>query len=179
MVREHVVLEGAGEEFNAFLTEFQRESDRATAVLGAAMLDNLLEALILRLVRDPDTARERLLTNSGPLGALSARIDVAHAFGLLADRDAADLHDIRRIRNDFAHQLHGLTFDTQRIADRSRNLRCVNAVFEAHRDLPGVYGDSPRQRYVLAVALLGNWIRQTRVHRIAEPPTSPNTVNRA
>jgi hypothetical protein len=43
-----------------------------------------------------------LLESSKPLGTFSARIDAAHAFGLIGDDDAADIHVVRRVRNEFA-----------------------------------------------------------------------------
>jgi hypothetical protein len=110
------------EEYTRLLDDINTESDRAAAVLAAAMLDDALKYAILARATDRPAA-EKLLRNSAPLGAFSARIDAALAFGLIEAGDAADLHIVRRIRNDFAHEMRRLTFQAQKIADLAANLR--------------------------------------------------------
>src|SRR4051812_31758504 len=95
MALAHNIFDGSNERFTAFLKELQAESDRATAVLGVALLDELLETLLRNSVRDPKRAEEALLGTSRPLGSFSSRIDAAHMFGLIADEDAADFHVTR------------------------------------------------------------------------------------
>jgi hypothetical protein len=100
------------------------------------------------------------------LAAFSARIDAAHAFGLVGDDDAADMHVVRRIRNEFAHQLHGLTFSAQRIADLTKNIRCVSAYERAN---PAEVM-SPRGRFIAGVAFLGDWLLSKERKRRRRPP---------
>jgi hypothetical protein len=113
-----------------WLEAFRNESDRAAAVLGGALLDELLSRLFrARLTADanPDLLRER-----GALGSFAARIDIAYALGWLSPVERDDLHILRGIRNDFAHAVeHTLTFEDQSIADRTRNLKLPLRVLAA------------------------------------------------
>jgi DNA-binding MltR family transcriptional regulator len=110
-----------------FLEEFQGETDRAAAVLGAAYLDSRLEVLLReKFVALPDFV-EQLFHGQGALSSFSARISICYAIGLISRQAAEDLHIIRKIRNDFAHKPHGLSFETPTIADRVSNIRIVKS----------------------------------------------------
>ncbi len=136
-----------------FLEEFQQETDRAAAVLAGAYLDSRLEALLrAKFVAVPKFVEE-LLTGQGGLSSFSARISVAYAVGLISLRAADDLHSVRRIRNDFAHQLHGLSFKTQRISSRVAKFNVLQALRDKRGEAIPLPTD-PRKRFNLAVALL-------------------------
>ena len=116
-------------DLNNFSSHFRGESDRACAVLGAALLDSRLEGLYRRRLRD--LADE--LLSSGPLGPFSARIKLAHALAWIGELVYRDLETIRSIRNDFAHDFdHGLSFADASIEGRCNNLRVAQVVAEAH-----------------------------------------------
>ena len=137
MVRVHINLPGE-DEFNDFLDEFQRETARAAAVLGAAYLDALLQQLLTASFVDDANKIEALFNDGfGPLGSFRAKILAAYASGLLTAPDARDLHLIRKIRNDFAHGLHGLSFDDQSIANRCSEFDCTQERFNAEPQLSG------------------------------------------
>ena len=117
-------------DLDSFSVRFREESDRACAILGAALLDSRLEGLFRSKLKH---GAEKLLSNSGPLGSFSARSQLAVALEWI-DRDVFhDLNIIRRIRNDFAHSFdHELSFSDQSIEDRCRNLRTPAAWVEGH-----------------------------------------------
>lgn len=119
-----------------FRTEFMRESDRGVALVSAAMIDDLLGRCIRAFLLDrPET--ERLLNGfNAPLGTLSARTAAAFALGLLHERDYRDCETIRKVRNEFAHNVH-VKFTDQKITDLCSNLwlhRLVAAKTETARD---------------------------------------------
>jgi len=106
-----------------FAKELESESDRAAAVLSAAYLDLQLFHLLSAFLVDNSRERGELLGNeySGgdkPLGTFSARIRASYCLGLIGEIEHHDLDLIRRIRNEFAHQLHGLTFESDQIKGR-------------------------------------------------------------
>ena len=158
-------------DLNAFSTPFRAETDRACAVLGAALLDARLESLYERRLRD---SREELLSSNGPLGAFSARIRVARALAWISEDVRYDLDQIRSIRNEFAHNFdHELSFATQSIADRCRTLRVAKVLIEAneeaastpHRNLSaaviramGAILHPPRHRFEVTVEMLAQHI---------------------
>jgi len=160
----------ADTEMNDFLTEFQGESDRAAAVLGPAVLDDLLAQLIKASSVSPRLAKDLLGINK-PLGAFGARISLAEAMGLISEDEAKDLNRLRDIRNKFAHRLHGLTFASQTVSESCRHFRCVTAACESNTQFAAEFPTGARFAFNLTTALLAMYL--TRRLRAATPATAP------
>lgn len=172
-------------DLNAFSGPFRAESDRACAVLGAALLDARLESLYNRRLR---CFTDELLSNNGPLGTFSARIRVARALAWISDDVQYDLNLIRTIRNEFAHNFdHALSFADQSIADKCRALRVAQVLIDAnesaasrpHRNLSaeviramGAIFQPPRQRFEVTVEMLAQHLDE-----LAEESTEYNGPN--
>ena len=112
-------------DLQGFINEFQNESDRATAILGAALLDEKLLQLLQTFFVDDKEQVDLLLETEQPLGSLGARIRVAYCLGLITRNHFDTLTIIKGIRNAFAHQLHGLSFATPSIAKECDRLRSI------------------------------------------------------
>ena len=117
-------------DLDSFSIRFREESDRACAILGAALLDARLERLFRSRLKH---CADELLRNSGPIGTFSARNRIAHGLEWI-DRDVfQDLEAIRKIRNDFAHSFdHELSFTDQSVEARCSNLKTPIALIEGH-----------------------------------------------
>lgn len=154
-------------DLNAFSGPFRAESDRACAVLGAALLDARLESLYNRRLRN---SKEELLSGNGPLSTFSSRIRVARALNWVVDDVGFDLDQIRSMRNEFAHNIdHELSFENQSIADKCRTLRVAQVLVAANehaasiphpnvsaeviRAMGGIF-QPPRQRFEVTVEML-------------------------
>jgi hypothetical protein len=98
---------GKRNDSNAFFKELVTESDRAAAVLGAAKLDAQLFVILKPLFVEDDKLTANLLDRS----PFSRKIDLAYCVGLIPEVDFKTLQVIRNIRNLFAHELQGLSFD--------------------------------------------------------------------
>lgn len=131
----------------AIANAFAKETDRAAAIVAAAMLDdslaNLLEALLVRPDKDE---RSIVRGDQAPLGTFSARINAAHQLGLISRYFVRDLHLIRKIRNDFAHNPQDLSFDTSSVKGRvaaleSSGFNRRNAATRTGLGPPGPRGD--------------------------------------
>jgi hypothetical protein len=96
------------------------ESDRGCALLGVAYIDEALGELLRANFVD-DKAANELLDESRALGTLSARIIACHCLGLISPGFVRNLHLLRKIRNDFAHEVE-VSFETPAIAARCREL---------------------------------------------------------
>jgi DNA-binding MltR family transcriptional regulator len=142
------------DDWNAFSEELHKESDRAAAVLGAAYLDALLEDLLRAFFIDDPAEVNPLLAPDGPAGAFGARIRLAYGLGLLAKDEYFDLKTVQKIRNRFAHDLHGLDFSENSISDRCRNLRMPDAIFPRRPDWLLL----PRSKYIFSVVVLSQSI---------------------
>jgi mannitol operon repressor len=135
-------------DFTAFLREFQDETDRGAGLVGAAVIDDrLLETLGAFMVSNK-AASALLDGGTAPLGTFSSRIDATFALGLISDHEHRECHIIRRIRNEFAHRKHGVTFMDEKIRALCDTLQS---------DLPGGrdgFREKPRQVFINAVVLI-------------------------
>jgi DNA-binding MltR family transcriptional regulator len=114
------------QDLEGFFEEFQRESDRATAILGAALLDEKLLQLLTAFLVDDDQQVQLLLDVEQPLGSFGARIRMAYCLGLITRELFDTLTTIKSIRNAFAHQLHGLSFESPGIAKECTKLEATS-----------------------------------------------------
>jgi len=104
--------------------EFDKESDRACIIVAATMIDGALENLLRARLTPSASPQDSLLEGANaPISTLSARIDLAHRIGLLSAKFARDLHLVRRIRNDFAHNLNGCSFSDSGVQSRVMELK--------------------------------------------------------
>lgn len=131
-----------------------RESDRGSALVGAAMIDELLGALLRAYFDDERGIVDDLLEGAhAPLGVFSARIKLLRALSLISDEMYRDLESIREIRNLAAHfdRRRGLGFDTgfsaPPVAARCRSFVCLPPNWPAEM--------SPRRTFELLVGMLG------------------------
>jgi hypothetical protein len=104
------------------LREFCTESDRAAVVLGAAKLDYSLYQLLQQFLKPNEAGRDELLDGDGPLSTFSAKINLCHRLGLIHIDVARLLHLIRKIRNEFAHEVNTGTLDSSPHKDRIKQL---------------------------------------------------------
>lgn len=108
---------------NIFWDEFDKESDRACVILSAAMLDTALETVLRAHLVVESSATDRLFDGpNAPISDFSAKIDLAYRLGLISSMLCHDLHLIRRIRNDFAHNIAGCSFNDSSVRDRVAEL---------------------------------------------------------
>lgn len=109
--------------FNFLIQEFEKESDRACVVLAASLLDSALETVLSTYLVPVATGPDTLLDGAtAPVGTFSAKIDLAYRTGLISSRFARDLHLIRRIRNDFAHNISSCSFEDASVRSRALEL---------------------------------------------------------
>lgn len=110
------------EEFRAFAKEFEKETDRAAVILGAAKLDLLLCQILTKVLLPNPSSNDDLLDGDSPLSTFSARIKTVHRLGLISNGFARALHLVRKIRNSFAHELSSARLDSGFHFDRIRDL---------------------------------------------------------
>jgi hypothetical protein len=117
-------------EWISFFDELGRESERATAILAAAWIDKLLERKLAQLFSGGNAkARAKLFAASGPFASFSAKINAAFCVGWLDADVHNDLDVIRRIRNEFAHQIQGLSMESPKIRSLTESLRVPHREF--------------------------------------------------
>lgn len=105
--------------------ELDAQTDRGVAILGTALLDELLEKALKRHFRVDDKETACLFDPDRALGSFAAKTRLAYAMGIVSKLEFGDLLFVGKIRNRFAHrtllpnksyQPEAVTFDTTEIA---------------------------------------------------------------
>ena len=109
-----------------WLEEFGKEikgaTDRASAILSGAMLDEMLALLAKAKCIDDEEAEKRLFAPQRPLGTFGARIEFCYMLGLISEEEWKGLLVVAKIRNAFAHKLENLSFADEGLSALARNL---------------------------------------------------------
>jgi DNA-binding MltR family transcriptional regulator len=103
------------EDLSRFLTELQTETDRGLALVAASVLDDKLRGVLTAFFAENSAASRLLDSGNAPLGTFSSRADACHALGLIDDFEHQEITLVRKVRNEFAHGLHGTRFQTEPI----------------------------------------------------------------
>ncbi len=119
------------EEWTSFFEELKKESDRAAAILVAAYTDSLLRAKLETVFcKGNAEIRRKLFDDShGAFATFSAKVDAAYCLGWLEPDVFHDIGMIRKIRNEFAHRIHGLTLEEPKIKALVGKLRVPHKLF--------------------------------------------------
>jgi hypothetical protein len=146
--------------------EFKGESDRACVILGAALLDSALETLLRTFLIPSSTAEDALFDGANAsLATFSSRIEMAARLGLIDVSFARGLHLVRRIRNDFAHNVTGCTFGDSAVLSRVTELRRVSGLPENEPSFRDSYPDGPRGDFQYIVSFL-QWMLRSGVEDV-------------
>jgi DNA-binding MltR family transcriptional regulator len=116
-------------EFEVIKELEESRSDRATAIVASAILEERLSSAITSRLQKDEKALSRLFKYSGPLGTFSSKIDLGYLMGLYGKEIYCDLNTIREIRNEFAHSLRTSGFKSQRVNDLCKNLKAFERNF--------------------------------------------------
>lgn len=101
---------------NRLLAVIREDDERGLVLSIAAFAEECLGRLLLAYLRAGKSATDLVEGFNAPLGSLSARIKACHAFGLLTDEQYRDLELMRKVRNEFAHNWEGCSFEQAKIA---------------------------------------------------------------
>jgi hypothetical protein len=144
--------------FWPYLDLLQKESPRGKVLISTGFIEQQLKEVLLSFTLRVPQAEELLEGGNAPLGTFSARISACYALGLIKDAEHHDLTIIRRIRNDFAHDIH-TTFETPSVIDRCRELN-MKAPDYTSEEMGEVKVGPQGQFESAAVALIMNLINR-------------------
>ena len=124
---------------------------RGASLNLAAYVEEVTRSLLRQYFVNQRELAQKLLEDTGALSTFSARIDTAYALGLIADSERRNLHLVRKIRNEFAHNFNfDLSFETPEI----RGLCLALEVPESTTLLPGISSTNLQGRFAIAASLL-------------------------
>lgn len=138
--------------------EFKGESDRACVILGSAVLDSAVETLLKSFLLPSATADDPLFDGANAcLATFSSRIEMAARLGLIDSAFAKNLHLVRRIRNDFAHNIAGCNFTDSAVMGRLTELRRSSGLPEKAPETRSNFPDGPRGDFQMVVSAM-QWL---------------------
>jgi DNA-binding MltR family transcriptional regulator len=138
-------------DWDAFFDELQNESPRAAVIIASAFLDAQLRAILANSFIDEGKVVEELLDSD--LFTFSSRIKTVYCMGLISESIYHDLNIVRKIRNKFAHQMHGYTFDEPEIVSWCNSLKLAKAIADVSS-----MSKSHENLFVLGVTQLAMWL---------------------
>jgi hypothetical protein len=123
------------QKIDALQEEFSGASDRASAIVAGAFLDEILQELLCTFLVEEPKGDKKLFEGTGALATFSAKIEMSFRLGLISTEEHRTLHAVRGIRNDFAHVLGDISFQTTSVKARCKNIEAPIAMV-APKDIP-------------------------------------------
>jgi len=107
-------------DFNDALLEFHQlftykeKDDRSIAIIGGTFVEIALEHILRAFLPENDKEVNKLFEFNNALGNFSSKISMSYSLGLVEKIIKDDLHNIRKIRNEFAHDLYA-SFENEKV----------------------------------------------------------------
>jgi hypothetical protein len=122
-------------DLDVIFKELAGESARATITVSGSLLEHTLEGAIRTALRDPANANEEgmLFSEMGLIGTFYEKVWLAYFLHIIGPATRRDMDLIRSIRNEVAHDMNPVSFDTDSIKSRCLELRFVDAYPHAPR----------------------------------------------
>ena len=140
VLKKHGIENLPHEEVAELRGTLSEETDRGCALMVAAYIDYELGKLIKAHIVDDKSVSDDLFSNNGPLGTFSSRINLAYSLGLIPNDIRRDLHLLRKIRNEFAHNPKRFGFEKPEIKSRCNEFKFCSPIAE-----------DPRERFISAM----------------------------
>ena len=151
-------------EFLPFLEVLNAESARGVVLVAASYLENVLLDVLRSFLIEGKPQEQILSGFNAPIGSLSAKIALSASLGLINERERKECDTIRKIRNNFAHNVHP-SFDEENVKSL-----CDNLTYRA-RPFEGIDIDARGSFTSASVALiltLTNRAHYVKLKRLAE-----------
>lgn len=99
------------DKLNRFMSAIREQDDQAMVLLLATFLEDTLGRLLLAYFRSGKATKDLVEGFNAPLGTFGSRIKAVYAFGLVTDEQFKDMEILRKVRNHFAHNWEGVSFE--------------------------------------------------------------------
>jgi mannitol operon repressor len=142
------LLLSTAEDLAKFVEELKKESDRGLPLVAAAFVDDLLKETLRAFCCEGAPSSKLLDGANAPLGSFSSRTNACLALGLIDQFEYNEITLLRKVRNEFAHTKHGMSFKSSRVQGLCASLKS---------DLPQEAGyplNEPRFRFINAAVII-------------------------
>lgn len=117
------MLLSTAEDLAKFVEELKRETDRGLPLVGAALIDDRLTETLRAFFCEVPSSLKLLDDPNAPLGTFSSKTDACYALGLIDEFEYSEIGLVRKVRNEFAHAKHGMSFADPRVQGLCSSLR--------------------------------------------------------
>lgn len=141
--------------FDFLLNEFKHETDRAAVVLTVSLFDNSLSILLKKtLVPNHNNDDELFEGSIAPLSSFSSKIHMTYRLGLISVQFSRDLHLIRKIRNEFAHNVYNGKLDDGSVKNLLTTLVHSSDIIKNSPDARSTHEGGSRGDFLMIASLM-------------------------
>lgn len=119
---------------NRFMDAIREQDDQAMVLSLATFLEDTLGRLLIAYFRSGKATKDLVEGFNAPLGTFGSRIKAVYAFGLVTDEQFKDMEILRKVRNHFAHNWEGVSFERN---DLQALIRQVSGYTVDHKPIEG------------------------------------------
>jgi hypothetical protein len=135
--------------------EFSKETDRAAAVLTASLLENALTDMLKVYLAPSAGSQDDLFDGPmAPLHSFSSKIQISQRLGLISLKLSNDINLIKKIRNEFAHNVHGSNLESGKIREFLTHLVKSSKIIEGHNEIRNLYPEGPRGDFFIIANII-------------------------
>jgi mannitol operon repressor len=109
-------------DFLPYLDELNKESPRGKVLISTGYLEEMLKEILSGFLLKDKVVDDLFDGGNAPLGTFSSRSKLAYTLGLISEAEFHDIDLIRRIRNDFAHDMKA-SFANDTVKNRCSHLK--------------------------------------------------------
>src|SRR5947209_5784704 len=93
------------DEWQEFMAALQGQSELGQVLIVATYLDEQLLRMLQWFMVDGRFTKDMASGPASPIGSFSTKIQMAYALGLIDDEEERSIQAIRKVRNEFAHNI--------------------------------------------------------------------------
>jgi hypothetical protein len=110
---------------------------------------------------------------NAPLGTFSAKINLALRMGLITSTFFTGLEIIRKVRNDFAHNISEAQFESPSVKDRIAALVTSQGTVANHQELLNMFPSGVRGDFLMTVSWMLWCLTSIKVSPLTPPTEIP------
>lgn len=114
------------QQWSDFFRELQSESDRGAAIIASAWIENLLERKLKTVFTKGNSKSRNRLFESQAFSAFHSKALAAHCLGWIDTDIFHDIELVRKIRNRFAHEFHGIDLESPGIRELVEEFKIID-----------------------------------------------------
>ncbi|UZE93030.1 MAG: hypothetical protein IB617_02620 [Candidatus Nealsonbacteria bacterium] len=158
------------------LEEFSKETDRAAMILTASLIENTLTTLLKNYLVQVSTKDDELFDGpTAPLSNFNSKVQFAHRLGLISQKLAHDLHIIRKIRNDFAHNVYGSNLESGVVKDLLTTLIYSSDIVRNLQEARSIYPEGARGDFLTIASIMLFYLNQE-IEKISKKQVKPMPI---